>query len=156
MQDAKCLVLGYSFVNRLSNDLERGFNTKAKQDFSIHRLTVRLFGRGGRTIKKLCQHDLSTVKYFGPDIVILELGTNDLSVYQPEVFGSGMEELVKEIKERFSVQVVGVCKVIPRSHECEKCNPVIYNKYINAVIKSIDGVFVWTHRGSFNPTEECY
>ena len=132
MCDPKCLVLGHSFVKRLCNDLEEQFDSRTKKDFQLKKLVVRLIGVGGRTIQKLRQHDLITVRHFRPDIVILELGTNDLTKCQPEVIGSQLEELVRELLNKFSVRVVGVCKVIPRACEDFNKKAKIFNRYILA------------------------
>lgn len=114
MCDPKCLVLGHSFVRRLSEDLDKDFDPRAKKNYDLNHLVVRMKGVGGRTILKVRQHDLPTVHRFQPDILILELGTNDLMLTnRPEVIGSQLEELISELRIKFSVHVIGVCKVIP-------------------------------------------
>ncbi len=71
-------------------------------------------GIGGRTVQKLRQHDLDEVSRLSPDIVLLEIGTNDLSYLRPEVVGSQIEELVVLLREIYMVKVVGVSLVTPR------------------------------------------
>jgi len=51
---------------------------RAKLDFDLGDINVRLFGTGGRTVAKLSQFDMLTVARFSPDAVILEISTNDL------------------------------------------------------------------------------
>ena len=75
----KVMILGHSFVRRLNSDLSQNF------DFKVKECSVRLFGTGGRTVKKVRQHDMRLIEKFDPDILILELGTNDLSNLSPEV-----------------------------------------------------------------------
>ena len=84
----KVMILGHSFVRRLQSDLSRSFDQRASIDFKVDECTVRLFGTGGRTIRKVHQHDMRLIEKFDPDIIILELGTNDLSFLPPEVVGS--------------------------------------------------------------------
>ena len=48
------------------------------------------------------------------DVVILEIGTNDLVGTSPEVIGSAIESLVCLLLEDYKVRVVCVCHVIPR------------------------------------------
>ena len=80
-------VWSHSFVKRLHADLERGFHPQACSDFALDRTAcVSLFGRGGRTIPKLWSHDLHVISRSPPDIVILEIGTNDLSTEEPLKF----------------------------------------------------------------------
>ena len=44
----KVMILGHSFVRRLSGDLVN----RAKSNFDLEDVKVRLFGVGGRTVKK--------------------------------------------------------------------------------------------------------
>ena len=72
------LVLGDSFIRRL-----REFVLGATQHFSInfyltHLAVIKCHGIGGHTITKTIQHDLHVVESFNPDIVIIQLGSNDL------------------------------------------------------------------------------
>ena len=49
------------------------------------------------------------VKRFAPDIVILEVGKNDLVDFSPEVFSSEIESLVRQLIDSYSVQIVCIC-----------------------------------------------
>ena len=109
------LILGHSFVKRLFSDLQTGFDARADVNLALQgTVFVQWHGTGGRTVAKLRAFDLSKVHSSSPDIIILEVGTNDLSHLPPEVVGSAIEELVQLFLRDFSVRVVGVCYVIPR------------------------------------------
>lgn len=54
------------------------------------------------------------VKPVARDIVILEIGTNDLVGRSPEVVGSDIEDSVHLLVGSYSVRVVGICHCIPR------------------------------------------
>ena len=83
------LILGHSFVKRLKRDLNSGFDRRAARDFRLHgTASVCLHGIGGRTVHSLRAYDLHVVKDLAPDVIILEIGTNDLSHAPPEVVGS--------------------------------------------------------------------
>jgi hypothetical protein len=69
---------------------------------------------GGRTVNKVRNHDLGVVARLSPDIVILEIGTNDLSLLPPEVVGSEIEELVSLLQQTYHIKVVCVCLVTPQ------------------------------------------
>ena len=78
------LILGHSFVCRLREDLKANFDLRAAQNFHIPESGyATLVGTGGRTLEKVVKYDLSYVGTSKPDIVILELGTNDLSDHSP-------------------------------------------------------------------------
>ena len=85
----KVLILGHSFVKRLKSDLETGFDSRVDWNFNLRGSAfVHVFGVGGRSISKLQAHDLHVISRLAPDVVILEIGTNDLSQSWPEVVGN--------------------------------------------------------------------
>ena len=89
------LILGHSFVCRLRDDLDAHFDTHAASNFHLPESGyITLLGTGGRTVEKVVKYDLQSVHKYKPDIVILELGTNDLSTHAPEVVGSKIDDLV--------------------------------------------------------------
>ena len=75
---------------------------------------IHLHGVGGRTVEKLRLYGLGVVSAFRPNIIILEIGSNDLVDNRPEVVGSKIDDLVQLLLASYSVRVIGVCEVIPR------------------------------------------
>ena len=111
MSPPRALILGHSFVRRLSSFLPH--SDIYSRNLELQNVAeIALFGVGGRTIAKLEKFDLGFVRAWKPDIVILELGTNDLTKFSPESVGSSLEELVQLLYENCSVKVIGVCQVI--------------------------------------------
>ena len=141
----KAMILGHSFVRRLRADLERHFDDRAKTNFNLKDVNVRLFGVGGRTVKTIEQCDLANVSRFAPDVVILEIGTNDLCNEAPETVGSQIDELVELLLNHFSVRVVGVCEVIRRAEPVFNERVEVLNRYLRVVIDN-PKVFVWRHK----------
>ena len=89
------------------------FDARVDANFKLQgSALVHLHGIGG-TASKLRSFDLQVVMSISPDVVILEISTNDLSLEQPEVVDSAIKELVRLLLDS-SVRVVGVCHVIPR------------------------------------------
>ena len=67
------LILGHYFIRRLRKYIGRN----ADLDVSLHifeGIELKWHGVGGRTVLKTVQFDLSVVRLFKPDIVILQLG----------------------------------------------------------------------------------
>jgi lysophospholipase L1-like esterase len=109
MAPPKVLVLGHSFVRRLKSDLHVHQDTQMSPTFKLNGTAqVYMHGIGGRTFRKVRNHDLGVVARLSPDIVILEIGTNDLSLLPPEVMGSEIEELVYLLRQTYHVKVVCV------------------------------------------------
>ena len=138
----KVTILGHSFVRRLSCDLEQHFDdpvTNNLEDVKVH-----LFGVGGRTVTRIKPFDLVNVSHFAPDVVISEIGINDLCNKPPEMVGSQIDELVELSLNHFSVGVVGVCQVIKRAEPT--FNKVeLLNLYLSVVVDRPE-VFVLQHK----------
>ena len=133
----KVMILGHSFVRRLHKDLEDKFDDHVKRDFDLQDAYIRPFGSGGRTVSKVLQYDLNNVVLFALDIIILDIGMNDLTAKPPEIVGSDIDDLTRKVLSDFSVSVVVVCSVIPcasSTHFNEKAR--MLNHYLSVVIDS--------------------
>ena len=88
-----------------------------------------------------------------PDIIILELGTNDLCHLSPEVVGSRIEELARFFRDELRVKVVVVCQVIDRKIPHSTAPDAAFNaktailrQYLCVVLENEAGIFLWEHR----------
>ena len=100
----KVLVFGHSFVRRLHRDLTTQFGVL---NFNLPDVSIKLHGIGGRTVDKLVKYDFGYVQKFQPNIVILEVGTNDLLLMKPETVGSKIDDLVHLLLGVTSIRVIG-------------------------------------------------
>ena len=101
-------------------------------------------------------NDLHVVRDLAPVIVILEIGTNDLSKLPPEKVGSAIEDLVCLFQSDFSVCAIGICYVIPRGiffpHAMSFwCKATVLNQYVSVVLADLSNVFCWRHTEFNNP-----
>ena len=149
---AQVSIFGHSFVRRLHDDLNRGFDSRAKQNFNLagSGVCVSLQGTGGRTVEKVKKYDISVISSFKPDIIILEIGTNDLCSLPPEVVGSQIEELARFFRDELRVQVVAVCQVIDRNLPCSEtpdssfnAKAAILRQYLSVVLENEPRIFLW-------------
>ena len=158
----KVLILGHSFVKRLFSDIKTGFDARVDVNLALQgTVLVQWHGTGGRTVAKLRAFDLCKVHSSSPDIIILEVGTNDLSNLAPETVGSAIEELVQLFLRDFSVQVVGVCYVISRgiSHPDASLfdqRAQVLNQYLSVVLGDVPNVFCWRHVPFNHPAKDFY
>ena len=95
------------------------------------------------------------VEQIAPEVVILEIGTNDLVNTGPEVVGSNIESLIRLLLDSYFVRVVGVCHVIPRgvSHIDASLfaqRVEILKQYLRVVLESLPNVFLLVAQGFFS------
>ena len=108
-------------------------------------------------MRRLVRSKLGVVSSLSPHVVILEIGTNDLSTLAPEVVGLEIEELVRLLLETYSVRAVGVCKVIPRVRApLFNAAARTLNQYLNVVLDPIPNAFCWEHHGFSEPSQNPY
>ena len=103
MGKARVLILGHSFIRRLHAFITRSHDNEytTKLGISTPDFICKWHGVGGRTVAKVLKYDLSVVKEFGPDIIILQLGTNDLVNSSPLTVGSSLEHLGRVFYSQF-------------------------------------------------------
>ena len=122
MAPPRILILGHSFIRRLA-----GFLQKREHQHLMAKLSslgsVNFHGVGGRTIGKVRKFGLGIIRRLNPDIIVLELDTNDLTKLPARAVGSELENLVRYLHDEFNVKSIAVCQVIRRhSPECTKYN----------------------------------
>ena len=94
MAPTRILILGHSFIRRLHVFLRQNFNEVFATNLHIDwDLSIKWHGIGGRTISKLIRHDLGIVETFALEIVVIQLGTIDLSFLSAVETGSALEDL---------------------------------------------------------------
>ena len=109
------LILGHSFARRLKSDLQFQSDSRISPSFKLDRIARGyMHGIGDRTVSQLRKYDIGVIVCLSPDIVILEIGTNDLSFLPPEVVGSKIEKLVSQLQQASRVKVLCVCLITPR------------------------------------------
>ena len=68
---------------------------------------------------KVRKFDLGIIRRLNPDIIVLELDSNDLTKLPGQTVGSELENLVRYLHDEFNVKSIAVCQVIRRhSFEC--------------------------------------
>ena len=112
-------------------------------------------------MQTLKEHDLHVVRDLAPDIVILEIGTNDLSHSLPQTVGSQIEEFVRLLRRDYSVRVIGVCGVIPRGISVPHAmafldHATLLNHYVSIVLQEFPTVFCWSHAEFNSPHKDLY
>ena len=105
---------------------------------------------------KVIHYDLEIVRQFSPDIVILQLGTNDISdrsICSARTVCSQLEDLTKLLHEQFGVTVVCVCQTILRENAHLNVRIRTLTDYLCIVLQPLPFAFYWRHRGFWRTTK---
>ena len=158
MVKQRVLIIGHSFVHRLKVFVQKKRHMQAFSSLS-GMADIYFHGVGGRTIAKFRKFDFNVVRQLVPDVIILELGSNDLVELSPQTVGSELESLVRELYEIDSVQFVVVGQVLRRHTP----NSVEYNfkvgklhQYLKVVLEPLPFCYYWRHRGFWKSKSELY
>ena len=153
----RVLVLGHSFIRRLRTFV-LGSSQKFSVDFHLSNLAViKWHGIGGRTVPKTVQNDLHLIKSFKPDIVILHLGSNDLTSETALCVGSSIDDFVRLLHDLYHVQVIYVCQTIMRQGQSAFNHKAkLLTKYLRVVLEPVPYAYFWGHRGFWRPSKNVY
>ena len=134
----RVLVLGDSFIRRL-----RKFVLGSPQHFNVdfhlsNFAVIKWHGIGGRTVTKTVQHDLHMIKSFKPDIVIVQLGSNDLTSETALRVGASKDDFLRLLHDLYHVQVIYVCQTIMRQGQpAFNHKAKLLTKYLRVVLRPV-------------------
>lgn len=148
------LILGHSFVHRLHSFIEEERDARTRPDFGL--TNIHWHGIGGRTVPRLIQHDLGLLNYVQPNVVILIIGSNDLSNphLHPTSIGSNIDDLVNRLHFDFGVSFIVVNQVHKRTvqpHPHYNDHVDIINNYLSVVIDQYPYAKFWKNVGLKDP-----
>ena len=149
----RVLVLGDSFIRRLHvlpNILALIFHL-------MHSAVIKWHGIGGRMVKKPVQHDLQVIKSFKPDIVIIQLGSNNLTSGTALCVGSSINDFVGLLQDVYHVQVTSMCQTTMRQDQSAfNRKAKLLTKYLRVVLEPVPYTHFWGHRGFWRPSNNIY
>ena len=152
------LILGHSFVRRFQHYLKSTEDRRVAEDMNLSRICyVQTYGIGGRTVRKLRMFDLDVVQRISPDVVILEIGTNDLAKSSPRLVAEDIKTLCHDLYCLYGVRKIVISQIIFRA------NNSIFNAAVsecNSILQTFfehnDHITFWRHRGLNNPAVQIH
>ena len=144
------LILGHSFICLLREFLASCISLNTS--FLITEdCEIKWHGTGGRTVSKTRTFDLGIVESFRPDIVILQLGSNDLVHSDPLSIASAIEGLVTLLHNSFQVKRICVCQSLYGVSN-PACNQRVQAlvKYLKVLLEPLPYSLYWKHCGFWN------
>ena len=117
---------------------------------------TRWYGVEGGTEKTL-KFDTHFLHPFRPDIVILQLSSNDLITLSPLHVGSALDEFVHFLHEPCGVKLVCVCQTIRRfSAEAFNTKVSMLTRYLRVVLDPTLYAIFGGHRGFWQAKDIFY
>jgi len=136
MAEPQVLILGHSFIRRL-HEFARLPSNALREDFDITTpMNLHWHGIGD----ELWPKSYATIWRFSPDIVILQLGMNDISdhsIRSALTVGSQSEDVTKLSHEQFGVTVACMCQTILRENTHLKVHICTLTDYLRIVLQPL-------------------
>ena len=158
----RSLILGHSFLRRMKVFLKNNaVNSSLNEHFDLENsCIVKLIGNGGSKFKRLMRYNLRATTT-RPDILVLEIGSNDLCdpSAEPEIIGEIITAFVDVLRYEIQHKFTVICQVIPcRNPPFPKYNRRVkkLNKCLQDTLADSSVVKFWRHRGLNNPTRDIY
>ena len=116
------LIIGASEARNLYSEINDADNRRLPmyRNFGLDSDDAQVYcdGVGGRTIVSILSEGLSSVELLSPDVVLLAVGGNDLSIMghdgRPEVVGYKLSNLAECLHNNYGVHRVMVSSIGPR------------------------------------------
>ncbi|CAG2213335.1 unnamed protein product [Mytilus edulis] len=163
--DKRAVVFGHSFIRRLNDfvlcNKHNGWSNLSLDERDI---LVNLFGSGGGTVRQgpKCMFQPCLLKVIAddkPDVVFLQVGGNDIKhdSVDPKLLARDITSFAEFIIDGYDVKHVIVGQLLQRFNANRPYN---YNEIVNEVnthvkliIKNIDKLSFWHHRGMWSDSE---
>ena len=152
-------IIGHSFIRRLNDDLNSYHNYELKPNFDLNQCTVRLKGSGGWHVQDTEHFDSLFKPFldsFKPQIVIIQLGENDLDgAAQPLNVANDLEVLSSKLISDFGGKIVFVCelctRLVPKYISAKEYvrKRLLSNQILETLIEHEHHIRFWRHRRLF-------
>ena len=172
-QPLDVLLLGHSFITRLDRYSRRENLRNLQLEHNSHRITF--CGRGGKYIDQL-DNDIHYVRRYRPDIVVIDIGTNDIEQLvikersaEPDVLARQTFDFAKHIIRTLDVKIIVLMEVLERTGDGRHATRSVSgfrtaaNRFNNELRDLVRGqsnhqekrVYFWHHRGLVRLTQIC-
>ena len=157
LKKKKVLIAGSSYVRRLKEFAIE----KEAVNLNVKKCNIHWHGVGGNTIDKFREYDMSVVKNLSPDIVFLQIGSNDLchkTRGEPELVFTKLEAAIKDLQD-IGVSHVVVGQIFYRKKadigvQVFNARVTDFNALCDKELHSQPGGKFWKHDGMTAPEKK--
>lgn len=160
----KVLILGHSFVKRLFDFIRRSNYHSVDFNMNLDPLREKVYLRGypGGNLEVINSRGLGEIRRLQPDLVFLQIGSNDLCKQQNSVMdvARGIIEFVLKLRYSYGVHKVAVLQILHRlpptkeiryevdtvwfNQRCDELNLYLSNYFKD---NKVEKVCFWRHSG---------
>ena len=130
--------------------------------------TVSCSAKPGGTLQKFCELQLPIVRHSNKDVVVLQLGSNDLcdNLLDPQTLATNILSLVNDLHSRCGVKHIVVLQILHRHiprNPAKRRRQLDYNRYNDrvdatnlAILNGLENcpfASYWRHKGLINPAQ---
>ncbi|XP_053388759.1 uncharacterized protein LOC128551858, partial [Mercenaria mercenaria] len=152
----RVVLFGHSFVRRFNSFIQSN-PEHLNIGLSALQFDVNCYGFGGLSLMQRSRLHCVDNKMKGTDLVILDIGSNDLAdpLYEPEKFAKDLLSYAGLLIEGLGVKRVVVMQVLPRKSvpfPGYNDNVILANSKLKTEISDSHlPIVFWKHRGMWNP-----
>ena len=154
---ANIVIVGHSFVRRLGDFLRRNYGQYFNMGLDFDRAFITFMHQGGLTVEAARRNLVENIISLAPDIVYIELGSNDLCHPRrgPQEVGDSLQNLANDLIQR-GVHFVMLGQVIMRADRAIPRATRSYNHKVRQLTSYMSDLFApgsqmparfWRHRG---------
>ena len=157
-------ILGHSFVSRLEQYIRYHADSNNNLNLNLSvpdGVEVSFFGVGGATTDRIIKHKLSDIRLI-PDVLILEIGTNDLAdpTISPHDLVENIDVILHFLKQN-GVRLTVVCQILPRKNippYTPDFNRKVFqtNKILSKSLTHNNNAIFWQHRTLHKPMDKIF
>ena len=112
------LLVGHSIVRRMVEFVERNIDSGLYSPFVVdNACNVETIVIGGRTLDKLIEFDLQTIRGTAPNVAIMDIGPHDLCHKEVDPDALSILALVELLLNDFPLRCLVLCQVLPRKNQ---------------------------------------
>ena len=156
----KILVMGDSFIANFKEFLKKNWEEYSfSLNLHLREVMIQYSSKRGGTVQKLQTHQLQDVTDFEPDIVFLQIGSNDLfdGANSPESVARSIIDLADKLVSEYKVKFVAVMQIFHRLHPSRPVrypvDPAWYNPRVDSTNLKLSELTnpvhscLWRHKG---------
>ena len=178
----KVALIGHSFIRRLDLDIRDRRKVELKRNFDLSQCQVKFRGTGGWKVLDQNRFNVAIAPFlrdFNPDIVVIQLGGNDVDSaafiqagenavdqvaenWKCLAIASDLEDITTKLLNDFNVRRIYICEIFTRKsprhisaelYDLRRTNTM---RLLSTLVEHDYRIRIWRHRRIFGSAQEMF